>query len=263
MASLARVRTEGAQWFRYQSLVLGVADAGDHDRRHRATCRGKNPAWTARGKFFRSDRPDRVFQGPCWSASRSSWAWHYLQHQSAFAFGGGLLFQLAANLAFILHITGKPLGPPGTPTAEWLQWNALGRRDLFVAVAGARLLALAAKRGSVTRLKQDQFFLLQVSAAAWLFLAIAIWAAVGACGSRQRWRQSRDFLVNGQPNRARLDRAGLRRGGRVGPRHAPRPAAASVLVLMLIAATPLLAIRWELQRGRSTGLRIMCWKSAG
>lgn len=243
------------EWFRYQSLVLGVLPmlaitilaVAQH-------ANGKTLHEPIDGTFFDRIGPTVSYAGPMLVGVAIFLGLALSQHKSVFAFGGGLLFQLAANLAFILHITGKPLGPPGTPTAEWLQWNTLAAAIYSLLWLGLAYWLVPRKEGvPLTRLKQDQFFLLQVSAGAWLFLAIAIWAAVGivrfpatlAAESRilGEWSNLIALGLIVAPVFAAL---GASRSTRTWP------AAASSLILMLIAATPLLAIRWELQRGRGT-----------
>ncbi len=243
------------EWFRYQSLVLGVLPM--------LALTIIAVVQHANGKPLHRPLVDSIFHrigatascaGPMLVGVAIFLGLALSQRKSVFAFGGGLLFQLAANLAFILHITGKPLGPPGTPTAEWLQWNTLAAAIYSLLWFGLSAWLLPRKTNEPpARLKHDPYYLIQVSAATWLFLAIALWAAVGiirfpttlAVESRFLGEWS-NLIALGLIVAPVCAAVGVSRSTRT------RPAAASSLILMLVAATPLLAIRWELHQGRGS-----------
>lgn len=243
------------EWFRYQSLVLGVLPmlaitilaVAQH-------ANGKTLHGPIVASLFDRLGPTVSYAGPMLVGVAIFLGLALSQQKSVFAFGGALLFQLAANLAFILHITGKPYGPPGTPTAEWLQWNTLAAAIYSLLWLGLAYWLVPRKDNvPVSRLKQDQFFLLQVSAAAWLFLAIAIWAASSIV--RFPTTLAAESSILGEwSNLISLGLLVVPVCAALGVSRSTRtwPVAGSALILMLIAATPLLAIRWELHRGRGT-----------
>jgi|GEM_PF-1211137 len=249
------VDVQEREWLRYQSLILGVAPvllltiiAVVQN------ASGVQLPRPQKGSIFEWLGPTASYAGPLLIGVVIFLGQALGQRQPAFALGGSLLFQLVANLAFILHITDKPLGPAGSPTAEWLQWNTLA-----AAIYSLLWLALAVwllprkENAPPIRIRQEKFFLLQVGASCWLLLAVAIWAAAtiirypSSLAAESRFLGSWSNLAGlGLVAAPVLTALGVTRTARTWPR------GASGLVLLLIAATPLLAIRWELTQARGS-----------
>lgn len=112
------------------------------------------------------------------------------ERQGGFALGASATFQLAVNLAFMLHVAYSPDQPGAVRLAEWLQWNTVGAASFGVLWAG--LFRWIARPGrpaepALANLNLDQSLLsLQLAvallAAGWLAaitaLAIAQYPAV-------------------------------------------------------------------------------------
>ena len=241
------------EWLRYQSLILGVAPMllltiiAVVQNASGVTLGGP-----LKGTFFDNLRPTASYAGPLLIGVVIFLGHAIGQRQPAFALGGSALFQLAANLAFILHITGKPLGPPGSPTAEWLQWNAIA-----AAIYSLIWLAIAAwilpqkTNTSPLQLRREKCFLLQVSLSSWLILAIALWAA----GSIIRYPSllaAESKYLGAWSNLIALGLliAPILAALGVSPQLRSWPRGASAVVLALIATVPLVALRCELTSAR-------------
>jgi hypothetical protein len=115
-----------AIWFCAQPLVLGgltvlvltiiavIQNAGG------VALRGP-----AIGSIFHKMGPTASYAVPLLALVGVLLAYAVRERQAGFALAGSAVFQLAINLAFILHVTLSPLSLPNEVRAiEWFQWNA-------------------------------------------------------------------------------------------------------------------------------------------
>jgi hypothetical protein len=115
-----------ATWFCAQPLVLGgltvlvltiiavIQNAG-----------GATPRGPAIGSILQQMGPTASYAVPLLALVGVLLAYAVRERQAGFALAGSAVFQLAINLAFILHVTLSPLSLPADVRAiEWFQWNA-------------------------------------------------------------------------------------------------------------------------------------------
>ncbi len=236
--------------FRYQPLLLGVLPMLVLTiiavAQHAAGVPLHNPLPNS---FFDRLGPTASYAGPMLIGVTIFLGLALGQRQPAFALGGGLLFQLAANLAFILHATGK-VRPPSLNAAECLQWNTIAAAIYALLWFGlAQWLLPREEKSAPARLKQDQCFLVHVALSTWLVLAVAIWAAGGIIcfpdtlsAELHFLEQWSNLIALGLLVAPILAALGVSRATRTWPW------GGSAVILMLVMATPLLALRWELLR---------------
>ena len=243
------------EWFRYQPLLLGVLPMLILTIIAVAQfAAGANLHLPIKGSLFEWLQPTASYAGPLLVGVAIFLGLALGQRQPAFAFGGGLLFQLAANLAFILHVTGQTAGPAGSRAAELLQWNIIAAAIYALLWFGLSLWLVPRdpKLGAL-RLNREKFFLGHVSLSSLLILIAAIWAAGGIIrfpdglsGESVYLGHWSNVIALGLLVAPLLAAAGVTRAARTWP------IAGSVLLIVLTTALPLLALRWEYHRGVGT-----------
>lgn len=243
------------EWFRYQPLLLGVLPMLILTIIAVAQfATGANLHLPIEGSLFQWMQPTASYAGPLLVGVAIFLGLALGQRQPAFAFGGGLLFLLAANLAFILHVTGKTPGPPGTRAAELLQWNTIAAAiyALIWFSLSLWLIPRDPKLGAL-RLNREKFFLGHISLSCLFILIAALWAAGGIIRFPDGLSAESTYLGHwsnvvalGLLAAPLLAATGVTRSKRTWP------LAGSVLLALLTTALPLLALRWEYYRGVGT-----------
>lgn len=243
------------EWFRYQPLLLGVLPMLVLTIMAVAQfASGATLPKPAAESIFAAMGHTASYAGPLVVGVAIFLGLAIGQRQPALALGGGLLFQLAANLAFILHITGKTSGPPGSQAAELLQWNVIAAAlyALIWFALSAWLMPRATKAGT-NRLTREYFFLGHLSGSALLVLLVAVWSAGGIvrfpdglAGESLYLGHWSNVIALGLLAGPLLAAAGVNRSPRTWP------VVGSVLLGLLTVALPLLALRWEYHRGVGT-----------
>lgn len=243
------------EWFRFQPLVLGVlptlALTVIAVAQHASGVYLRGPA---QGSFFEWLGPTASYAGPMLVGVAIFLGLALRERKSAFAFGGGLLFQLAANLAFILHISGQTVVAPGMQGAEWLQWNTLAAASYALLWLGlTHWLTPRESTPTAGHLKEESFFLVHVAVTSWFVLAVAVWAA----GSILRFPDalSAESVFLGHWSNviaAALVVLPLIRTLGVTRSLQTWPLGASGVIVVIAAMLPLVALRYEFFRGTGT-----------
>ncbi|WP_254512142.1 hypothetical protein [Anatilimnocola floriformis] len=243
------IDTQEREWLRYQSLLLGVAPMlALTIIAVVQNAKGMALGGPLQDTFFARLGPTTSYAGPLLIGVAIFLGHAIGQRRPSFALGGSALFQLAANLAFILHITGKPTGPQESAVAEWLQWNAIAAAiySLFWLVIASWMLPQTTNTPPI-QLRREKCFLLQTTLSSWLLLAIAIWSTVTIVSHPSLLAVESQYLGSW----SNLIALGLliapllaSLGVSLLPKTWPR--GGSAIVLTLVAAVPLVALRAEL-----------------
>ncbi|MEX2176329.1 MAG: hypothetical protein WD872_18345 [Pirellulaceae bacterium] len=115
-----------AQWYCFQPLLLGgvtvlaLATLAVAQIASGVPLRGPGI-----GSIFHQIGPTASYAGPLLALVAVLLAYAVRERQAGFALGGSAVFQLAANLAFLLYVTTTPALPPAIRWIEWLQWNSI------------------------------------------------------------------------------------------------------------------------------------------
>jgi hypothetical protein len=171
--------------------------------------------------------------------------------QPALAFGGGMLFQLTANLAWVVHLAGQVPLPTGSREAELLQWNTLTAAIYAILwFLFSPWIVPRHREQGMTVLGREKFYLSHLFLSGGLLLVVGIWGAADIVRFPEglaaesvylgHWSNviaagllAVPFLVSAGLNRSRWN-------GRI---------AVFVLLLLVAVALPVMAIRWEYYRG--------------
>jgi hypothetical protein len=135
----------------------------------------------AAGSLFAQLGPTVSYAGPLLVLVAMLLAYCVRERQTWYALGGSLVFQLAANLAFLLYASGMPHLTGQQRAAEWLHWNSLAAGAfglLWLGIASwLRPRAEQAAQHSF-RLPPSMLLHLQLAVAATLLAGIVAWAIV-------------------------------------------------------------------------------------
>ncbi len=171
-----------AIWFCAQPLVLGgltvlvltiiavVQNAGG------VTLRGP-----AAGSIFDRMGPTASYAVPLLALVGVLLAYAVRERQAGFALAGSAVFQLAINLAFILHVTLSPLSLPAeVRSIEWFQWNATAAGAYALVWIGlGRWIMPAVDRSRSDPLTGPWALVaLQILVGCGLVLVLVVWASV-------------------------------------------------------------------------------------
>ncbi|WP_425616778.1 hypothetical protein NA78x_000433 [Anatilimnocola sp. NA78] len=235
------------EWFRFQPLILGVLPLlaiTIFAVAQNASSIPMHPPKT--GSIFEWMGPTASYAGPILLGVVVFLGLAITEKQPAFALGGGLLFQLAANLAFTLHVSGKNI-PESLVAAEGLQWNVLAASIYAALWLGlAHWLLPHAQARPSERLRNEQFFKTFIGVSTLLCLAAVVWSIACIIAAPDmlpaeamyvaHWSTIVSLTLIAVPLLVAL---GISRAQR------SWPLGASVLVALCIAFVPLVAIRAE------------------
>ncbi|QDU31737.1 hypothetical protein ETAA8_68970 [Anatilimnocola aggregata] len=239
--------TYAHEWFRFQSLFLGVLPLLALTIFAVAQNASGIPMHPPKaGSIFEWMGPTASYAGPILLGVVVFLGLAINQRQPAFAFGGGLLFQLAANLAFILHIAGRTI-PESMVAAECLQWNILAASIYAVLWLGlAHWLLPRSPERFGERLQHEPCFQSFVGLGGLMLAGAILWSIgcivylpLGTAAEAQHVAHWSTLLALALLTVPLLIAVGVSRARRTWSK------GASVLAILLAGAVPMMALRTQ------------------
>jgi hypothetical protein len=175
----SRFGAESSHWFAAQPLVLGgltvllLTILAVAQNSSGVALRGP-----AASSIFAAIGPTASYAGPLLVIVAILLGYAVRERQAGFALGGAAVFQLAVNLAFLLHASSTQYSAVSIRNIEWIQWNAAGAGIFSLVWLGLARWITPQTAGEFQKQLAAALWLVPVGLGAALTAALAVWSAV-------------------------------------------------------------------------------------